>query len=123
MKTKIILPLLVIITIYLSSCQQNSSAKASETTDSTSVEQLNTGTTESKDDEKHTGNSGKIASAAEILARPQVPILCYHQIRNWTASDGKMGKDYIVPIAEFKSQMKMYGLESDDSDLTFEHSH
>jgi peptidoglycan/xylan/chitin deacetylase (PgdA/CDA1 family) len=49
----------------------------------------------------------KKANAAEILARPQVPILCYHQIRNWVSTDGKMGKDYIVPIAEFKSQMKM----------------
>jgi hypothetical protein len=107
MKTKIILPLLMITTIYLSSCQQNSSTQASESTDSTSVEQLNRGTTESNDEEKQTNTSGKIASAAQILARPQVPILCYHQVRNWTASDGKMGKDYIVPIAEFKSQMKM----------------
>ena len=108
MKTKIILPLLMITTIYLSSCQQNSSNQASESTDSTSVEQLNTGgTTESNDEEKPTNTSGKIASAAQILARPQVPILCYHQVRNWTATDGKMGKDYIVPIAEFKSQMKM----------------
>jgi peptidoglycan/xylan/chitin deacetylase (PgdA/CDA1 family) len=65
------------------------------------------GTTESNDEEKPTNTSGKIASAAQILARPQVPILCYHQVRNWTATDGKMGKDYIVPIAEFKSQMKM----------------
>ena len=107
MKTKIILPLLMITTIYLSSCQQNSSTQASESTDSNSAEQLNTGITESNDEEKHTNTSGKIASAAQILARPQVPILCYHQVRNWTASDGKMGKDYIVPIAEFKSQMKM----------------
>jgi peptidoglycan/xylan/chitin deacetylase (PgdA/CDA1 family) len=51
--------------------------------------------------------NGKRANAAEILARPQVPILCYHQIRNWVSTDGKMGKDYIVPVTEFKSQMKM----------------
>ncbi|MGB4399839.1 MAG: polysaccharide deacetylase family protein, partial [Daejeonella sp.] len=60
-----------------------------------------------KEEETPARKNGKIASAAEILARPQVPILCYHQIRNWTASDGKVGKDYIVPTAEFKSQMKM----------------
>jgi peptidoglycan/xylan/chitin deacetylase (PgdA/CDA1 family) len=47
------------------------------------------------------------ASAAEILARTQVPILCYHQVRNWTAKDSKGAKDYIVPIADFKAQMKM----------------
>ncbi len=49
----------------------------------------------------------KAATAAEILARPQVPILCYHQIRNWTSSDGKVGKDYIVKPEEFRAQMKM----------------
>jgi len=107
MKTKIILPFLMILSVYLGSCQQNSAPKASETTDSISAEQSNNVSAESADDEMQSKAKGKIASAAEILARPQVPILCYHQVRNWTASDGKMGKDYIVPIAEFKSQMKM----------------
>ena len=46
-------------------------------------------------------------NAAAILARPQVPILCYHQIRDWTARDSKNAKDYIIPIAAFKAQMKM----------------
>ena len=49
----------------------------------------------------------KMASAAEILAREQVPILCYHQVRDWRAKDSKAAKDYIVPIAQFKAQMKM----------------
>jgi len=107
MKTKIILPFLMILSVYLSSCQQNSAPKASESTDSISAEQSNNVSNDSSDDEIQSKATGKIANAAEILARPQVPILCYHQVRNWTASDGKMGKDYIVPIAEFKSQMKM----------------
>ncbi|RNI29824.1 polysaccharide deacetylase family protein [Rufibacter immobilis] len=47
------------------------------------------------------------ASAATILARQQVPILCYHQIREWTPRDGKVGKDYIVKPQEFRAQMKM----------------
>lgn len=45
--------------------------------------------------------------AATVLARKQVPILCYHQIREWTAKDGKVGKDYIVKPNDFKAQMKM----------------
>lgn len=49
----------------------------------------------------------KPADAATILARPQVPILCYHQIRDWRAKDSKAAKDYIIPIAEFKAHMKM----------------
>ena len=48
-----------------------------------------------------------VASAAVIMARPQVPILCYHQIRDWTARDSKRAKDYIVPTAVFRAQMKM----------------
>lgn len=42
-----------------------------------------------------------------ILARKQVPVLCYHQIRNWRASDKKIDKDYIIPPATFAAQMKM----------------
>ncbi|GAB2942603.1 hypothetical protein GCM10027048_04030 [Hymenobacter coalescens] len=46
-------------------------------------------------------------NAAAILARPQVPILCYHQIRDWRAKDSKGAKDYIVPEERFKEQIKM----------------
>ncbi|RYE37047.1 MAG: polysaccharide deacetylase family protein [Sphingobacteriaceae bacterium] len=49
----------------------------------------------------------KAASAAEVLSRKQVPILCYHQIRNWKATDSKTAKDYIVQENDFKEQMKM----------------
>jgi peptidoglycan/xylan/chitin deacetylase (PgdA/CDA1 family) len=46
------------------------------------------------------------ADAATILNRPQVPILCYHQIRDWTATDSRRAKDYIVPLSSFRDQMK-----------------
>ncbi len=49
----------------------------------------------------------KIADAATILARKQVPILCYHQVRDWKAKDSKSAKDYIIPISTFKSHIKM----------------
>jgi peptidoglycan/xylan/chitin deacetylase (PgdA/CDA1 family) len=49
----------------------------------------------------------KVADAKTILARKQVPVLCYHQIRDWKPTDSKANKDYIVPIAVFKAQMKM----------------
>ncbi|MBS1525586.1 MAG: polysaccharide deacetylase family protein [Bacteroidetes bacterium] len=44
---------------------------------------------------------------AEIMARKQVPILCYHQIRDWRPTDSKTNKDYIIPVATFKAHMKM----------------
>ena len=50
---------------------------------------------------------GKIANAATILARPQVPILCYHQIRNWRPKDSQSAKDYIIPTEAFREQMQM----------------
>ena len=46
------------------------------------------------------------ADAATILKRPQVPILCYHQIRSWSSSDSKTAKDYIVPVNNFNEQIK-----------------
>lgn len=51
--------------------------------------------------------AAKTGDAAAIYARPQVPILCYHQIRDWTARDSKGAKDYITPIATFKAHIKM----------------
>jgi peptidoglycan/xylan/chitin deacetylase (PgdA/CDA1 family) len=104
---KKIIPLLITGALYLGACQSNS--KSINSSDSLNIDSTaeNSGQDEIKTKETPQQKNGKIASAAEILARPQIPILCYHQIRNWIASDGKVGKDYIVPTAEFRSQMKM----------------
>ena len=48
-----------------------------------------------------------IPAAATIISRRQIPILCYHQIRDWKPTDSKLAKDYIVPVAVFKAQIKM----------------
>jgi peptidoglycan/xylan/chitin deacetylase (PgdA/CDA1 family) len=52
-------------------------------------------------------NKIKVASAASILAKKQVPVLCYHQIRDWKPTDSKSAKDYIIPVGTFKEHMKM----------------
>lgn len=44
--------------------------------------------------------------AATILLKPEVPVLCYHRIRNILASDGKNIKTYSVSPAQFALQMK-----------------
>ena len=41
-----------------------------------------------------------------VMHHQQVPILCYHQIRDWSPSDSKTAKDYIVPVEKFREQMK-----------------
>jgi peptidoglycan/xylan/chitin deacetylase (PgdA/CDA1 family) len=46
-------------------------------------------------------------SSSEIMSRKQIPVLCYHQIRDWRPTDSKRSKDYIVPVAVFKQQLKM----------------
>lgn len=47
------------------------------------------------------------SSATGVLGRRQVPILCYHQIRAFRASDSRKSRDYIVPPQHFQEQMKM----------------
>jgi peptidoglycan/xylan/chitin deacetylase (PgdA/CDA1 family) len=47
-----------------------------------------------------------LADAATIISRKEVPILCYHQLRDWLPSDSKTARDYIVPVAAFREQMK-----------------
>jgi len=45
---------------------------------------------------------GPAADAATILARPQVPVLCYHHIK-----DGKPTNDYTVNAETFRQQMQI----------------
>ncbi|MBB2145327.1 polysaccharide deacetylase family protein [Pedobacter sp. LMG 31464] len=103
MKTNF-LSLIAAALILVASCQSKSQSGTSESTkDSTSQEAAVDGASTEKVDVSNI----KVADAKTILARKQVPILCYHQVRNWKATDGKVGKDYIVEIQNFKDQMKM----------------
>jgi peptidoglycan/xylan/chitin deacetylase (PgdA/CDA1 family) len=47
------------------------------------------------------------ADAATILNRTEVPILCYHQLREFRPTDSKTAKDYIVPVSNFQDQIKL----------------
>ena len=103
----------VLVTNGLTSCQSKGSATSEATaTDS----EKTTATDKPVDAPKETATTApdpasipanKIADAATILARPQVPILCYHQIRDWRPRDSKSAKDYIIPTAAFQEQMQM----------------
>jgi peptidoglycan/xylan/chitin deacetylase (PgdA/CDA1 family) len=50
---------------------------------------------------------GKVPAPSVILGRKEVPILCYHQIRDWKPTDSKVSKDYIMPPADLKAELKM----------------
>jgi peptidoglycan/xylan/chitin deacetylase (PgdA/CDA1 family) len=48
-----------------------------------------------------------LADAATIYARKQVPILCYHDIREWKPNEKLSMKVYTVPVQRFKDQIKL----------------
>jgi peptidoglycan/xylan/chitin deacetylase (PgdA/CDA1 family) len=89
-----------LLIIGLASCQSKAPKNATVTDSNVTSETTSSTTAKVK-------ASGPVADAAGILAHKQVPILCYHQVRDWKASDSKTAKDYIVPIQAFKDQMKM----------------
>jgi len=76
---------------YTADNNSKSEAKISATADSSKA----------KTDSASIAVSGPVADAATILARPQVPVLCYHHI-----VDGKPKNDYEVNTEIFKQQMK-----------------
>jgi peptidoglycan/xylan/chitin deacetylase (PgdA/CDA1 family) len=47
------------------------------------------------------------ADATAILAKEQVPVLCYHRLRPWKPNEKESMKAYIVPVDNFKAQIKM----------------
>ena len=90
----------------LSNCGSKGSA-ASETTDTTTAVSASAGENTAPTPDPAKIPAGKVADAATILSRPQVPVLCYHQIRDWKASDSKSARDYIIPTQAFTDQMQM----------------
>jgi peptidoglycan/xylan/chitin deacetylase (PgdA/CDA1 family) len=91
---------LVAAAVLLASCSDSSSKttaeplKDSAASKSLSVSAPDTATA-----------SEPIADAAAILARTQVPILCYHHIRDIQMSS-RADRGYEVTVAQFKAQMK-----------------
>jgi peptidoglycan/xylan/chitin deacetylase (PgdA/CDA1 family) len=41
------------------------------------------------------------------LEKKEVPVLCYHQIREFRETDSKSARAYIVPTTNFREQLKM----------------
>jgi hypothetical protein len=49
----------------------------------------------------------KISKPDHDIPLHEVPVLCYHQIRNWEESDSKSARGYIMPPGRFKKQIKV----------------
>lgn len=91
----------LLLGIFFISCRQGK-ANTDEQSRSSSVSS-NSGDTSVR------GSSSlrRKASVAEILSRRQIPVLCYHRIRPWTASDGRIAKDNVIPPDLFKAHMRI----------------
>jgi peptidoglycan/xylan/chitin deacetylase (PgdA/CDA1 family) len=94
---KLFLPLIVFLSVCSSACNQSASKETETKKDSTVSEEAPA---------KSTGPK-VMADAATIIARKEVPILCYHQIRDWAGSDSKGARDYIRPVDAFKADLKL----------------
>jgi len=102
------LPIIAAAVIFTAGCQSKSqtSTGATDKVAATTGEETATAPADAQTPAVDVSKI-KVADAKTILARKQVPILCYHQVRNWKPTDGKVGKDYIVEIQNFKDQVKM----------------
>lgn len=101
---RIFIPIIAVAMMFIHACSATSqnAATQNEPADSTKQELTNT---QSK--EPVNIDDIKVEDANTILSRKQVPVLCYHQIRDWKPTDSKSAKDYIVPVETFKSHLKM----------------
>src|SRR5882724_3393604 len=86
----------VFICIFLVACQSPEDKTKIPKTDSTS-----------KSDQTKITTGITVPPAAIILKRKEIPILCYHQIRDWRPTDSKNARSYIVPVSAFREQLKM----------------
>ena len=86
---------IAIVSLFLMfSCQQTTAPVAPKATATDTI-------TTQKKEAKLIAND-----AAAILAQKEVPILCYHNIKDFSASAGEMTKTYTVKPANFAEQMK-----------------
>ncbi|MFL9830013.1 hypothetical protein ABS764_04035 [Flavobacterium sp. ST-87] len=85
-----------IVTLFLiSGCQQRKNTVAEKEVSITE------NSTPAKQEPRLVANN-----AAAILAKKEVPVLCYHNIRDFSESAGEMTKTYTVKPANFAEQMK-----------------
>lgn len=92
---KHVLPLAILVSIFQSCSQAPGNANATtlnETRDPVPSEVKPAAVTK--------------ASTAEILAKKQVPVLCYHHIRALRAGESQRLTEYIVPESNFRDQMQ-----------------
>ena len=97
---------LLILSSFLWSCIN---PKAQDSKEITMLENNDPKTSDIQTDEMDSLKSiaRERADAKTILNRKQVPVICYHQIREWRDKDSKSAKDIITSPSTFRDQIKM----------------
>jgi len=88
------LAITALVPALLFACQSDSKSKKTEDSTVAKTEVLDT-------------TNRKPADTKAILAKREVPVLCYHQIRNNLASDSKRAHDDIISPDKFREHIKM----------------
>lgn len=90
--------LFLLVMAFPSSCRQGGAVDTERQADSVKVKPTV--------DIRPTDAGPAQADAATILAKREVPILCYHQVREWRATDTRGMKDNIIPPGLFRAHMQ-----------------
>lgn len=95
--------LFIVTTFFLAACNSASTPK------------VNTDSTQTVTEKSKTDTGGltpemntPVANAAAILAKKQVPVLCYHHIREAKPGQSETLKSFSVSPAQFAAQMKAF---------------
>ncbi|MEO5650914.1 MAG: polysaccharide deacetylase family protein [Ginsengibacter sp.] len=87
---------LILSIFFLSACHSNTAITKESVSSNANA----------KADSSVTVDSTVVADAATILAKKQVPVLCYHHIREAKPGQSETFKSYSVSPSQFASQMK-----------------
>lgn len=97
------------MSIFITGCEMAAEANVDTKPEVSAIKVTASGTVTDSTIVREAGNVKRdvVADPATIIARKQVPVLCYHHIKDWTAKTSERAKDYIVPVDMFRLQMKM----------------
>lgn len=99
--------LAILVFLSCNSKTYSENKKKEQTTDSSKISKSSVLIDQNVEPENRILEEKVPANAATILSKKQVPVLCYHQIREWKSTDSKSAKDFIISPENFRDQIKM----------------
>src|SRR4051812_25650736 len=97
--------IIIASTLILASCSSQTTVKSSSTQEDTNTHSKKIDSSNLVTEPPAATPSGPGADPATIMARKQVPVLCYHHIKDIDVLP-KNSAGYTVTVNQFKAQMK-----------------